>query len=67
MLTDPADYLLYMQRLRAMRHIMKCMLREYLKGQVNELEISDDNITFRDFYRCINEFKKKVISLELTY
>jgi hypothetical protein len=36
------------------------MLREYLKGQVNELEISSNNITFRDLYRGLNEFKERL-------
>jgi hypothetical protein len=32
--------------------------REYLKGEINELEINNKNKYIRDFYRGINEFKK---------
>ena len=35
--------------------------------KVNELEISSSNITLRNLYRGITEFKKKVTSLDLTY
>jgi hypothetical protein len=32
--------------------------REYLNGQINELETKNENKTIRDLYRGINEFKK---------
>jgi hypothetical protein len=32
--------------------------REYLKGQINELEMNSKNKNIRDLYRRINEFKR---------
>jgi hypothetical protein len=32
--------------------------REYLEDEINKLETNKKNKNTRDFYRCINEFKK---------
>jgi hypothetical protein len=33
--------------------------RECLKGKINEIETNNKNKSIRDFYRGINEFKKR--------
>jgi hypothetical protein len=34
------------------------LIREYLKGKINELETNSKNKNIRDLYRGINEFKR---------
>jgi hypothetical protein len=53
---------IYGDNIQKLRHETSRTFRnkknEYLKGKVNELEISNKNKNIRDLYRGINEFKK---------